>query len=504
MSDEDDYPDPERNKKIISFFEAQQKRDAPQPRDNPPLASNKEAIDWTDKIHACTVTDDGKFRVINERMKDKVIFMDRKQFIDSLENVRIVSMTEGKPTITPVSKLWLEYPQRRTYDKIIFDPQKEYDPKGGAEYNLWRDFVIKPIKGDCHLTMEYINDIISNKKSDMNNHVFDFLAHMRQKPWEKPEFALVLVGPKGVGKTFLMDIIKVLIDGKQRHLHCYKTSNPQDIFGDYRSQLLNLIGLLLEEVTWGGDKKHENMLNDLISGKTITINIKFGPVITVSNLMRIIMGANPGWTVPASHDERRYTIAQVSDAHQQDHSYFKAIQYELDNGGYEAIMYELMTRDISQFNCREALITDALIDQKEKSMPDVERWWLNILRSGKLKFVVSQSDDKEYCVNKEILHNDYIRFMRKISVRSKLLQPDEFAIKLRSFLPKIENGKIIMGGKGRPESIIGTTRIGKEKLYCHLMPSLQMCRDLMDFRLKRKLEWEEPNEWELDESELMG
>jgi hypothetical protein len=76
--------------------------------------------------------------------------------------------------------------------------------------------------------------------------------------------------------------------------------------------------------------------------------------------MRVILAANPGHAIIASLEERRYTAAGVSSEKQQKHSYSAEIQNELDNGGYSALMYYLMNRDISQFNYREAYITDAL------------------------------------------------------------------------------------------------------------------------------------------------
>ena len=323
---------------------------------------------------------------------------------------------------------------------------------------------------------------------------------MFQKPWEKPEVALVLIGQKGVGKTFLMDIINILVDGPRRHQHCFKTSNSNDIYGDHREHLKSVIALLLEEVSWGGDKRHESELKNLITGHTQTINIKFGPMITVDNVMRVIMAANPGWVIPAtSSDERRYTVAHVSAAHQQDHAYFKEIQLELNCGGYAALMYELMETDIRDFNHREAYITDALIDQTEESMSSVEKWWLSVLRSGQINHVESETYGW-ILVTRRILYDRYCRDMKKIGTRAKLLQDDQFSLALRSFIPKIENDKIVLNRKNKPESIIGSKRLGTDKegrYWAHLLPSLAVCRQLMDFRLRRKQDWDEPNTWEL-------
>jgi hypothetical protein len=85
------------------------------------------------------------------------------------------------------------------------------------------------------------------------------------------------------------------------------------------------LALTLDEaMTWGGDKKHEGRMKDLITGTTMDINPKFIPVYTVANRMRIFIHSNNEWVVPASRDERRYLVIYVSSAQQQNHEYFAA------------------------------------------------------------------------------------------------------------------------------------------------------------------------------------
>jgi Family of unknown function (DUF5906) len=502
-------PTPIRKDLFGSWTEPKSDNAAPNDNDLGDVSSLAETMAWYHKYYV-HLTHKGAFFIINERIPDEISFMNKKNFLDSLEDKQLLITAENGTTKTvPTADIWLKNPSqdKRRCQRVVFDPSL---PSGctGTTYNLWRGFATEARQGDCHLTLEYIHDIIADKKDEISNLILDFLAHMRQKPWEKPEFGILLNGPKGVGKTFFLDLVNFLIDGKKRHLHCFKTANPEDIYGDHRAQLMNLMALLLEEVTWGGDRKHESTFKDILTGKTITLNIKYGPVITIANRMRVIMAANPGWNVPASYDERRYAVFTVPTTRQNDHAYFADIQKELDNGGYEALMYLLLHRDISKFNCREAPITEALIDQKTKSMSDVEKWWFNILRKGQIKFYET-IDGKCICVARAILYEDYCQTMKKLGVKSKLLQEDEFGILLRTFLPKVENGKIVIGGRGRPESIIGKTRMTgpgtttQKRPWVHIFPPLDKCRELWDFRIKGTSDWDEPVEWELPEYSAM-
>jgi hypothetical protein len=471
----------------------------------------------------CRGTINGQFYVINERLSNKISFMKRSDFIHSLESEKALIQTlgpkgESGSKFEPISKIWLEGKSNREFDDMVFDCQLPYGLHNRI-YNLWRGFVTEAQPGNCSLTLTYIKEIICYNNNDAYNWVMSFLAHMVQKPWEKPEVALILVGDKGIGKTFFMDIVKMLIDGKNRHLHCFKTSNSEDIYGSHREALRNLIALLLEEVTWGGDKPHVGTLNDLTSGRTLTINIKNGPIITVNNIMRIIMAGNPGWIIPASPDERRYTMLRVSSERQQQHSYFSAIQNELNNGGYEALMYELIHRDISKFNCREAYITDELIKQKRLGETDFESWWIDKIISARIDMhkdhldEVTNDNDKEYnnngfynyvTVSNDILWKDYCNSMRRINSKQKLMRKDEFWIKMNDIIPKLDSdGNKIMNKDGRrTESLITGWRGPKpERTYCSVIPPLMIVRELIDIRLKRKLQWNDSKYWEKPESE---
>ena len=95
-----------------------------------------------------------------------------------------------------------------------------------------------------------------------------------------------------------------------------------------------------------------------------------------------MLASNELWVVPAGLESRRFFVLDVGDAHANDHPYFAAIIDELEHGGYEAMLYELLNRDISQSNLRLVPVTDALIDQRKLSLGPTERWWVDCLSRG--------------------------------------------------------------------------------------------------------------------------
>ena len=66
-------------------------------------------------------------------------------------------------------------------------------------------------------------------------------------------------------------------------------------------------------------------------------------------------------------------------------TYFAGLQAELDNGGYEALLYHLLHEvDLDGFNVREVPQTEALRQQRDHSLPPLEAWWCELLETGTL------------------------------------------------------------------------------------------------------------------------
>jgi hypothetical protein len=81
-------------------------------------------------------------------------------------------------------------------------------------------------------------------------------------------------------------------------------------------------------------------------------------------------------------DERRFAVLDVSDAHKQDHTYFAAIDHEMNNGGREALLHHLLNFDLSKVNLRAIPKTGALLEQKIASLSPEAGWLLDLLNRG--------------------------------------------------------------------------------------------------------------------------
>ncbi len=106
------------------------------------------------------------------------------------------------------------------------------------------------------------------------------------------------------------------------------------------------------------------MLKGLITEPSIPIEMKGKDVFTVSNFSRIIISSNNDWVVPAGAEERRFCVIEPGDSMMQNSNYFKSINEELNNGGYEAMLYDLQNIDLEGIDLRRFPKTNALSIQK--------------------------------------------------------------------------------------------------------------------------------------------
>ena len=257
------------------------------------------------------------------------------------------------------SKIWLDDPGngKRKYNKVLMDPSQTFDPKSDT-LNLWRNFVVTPQEGDCHLMDEFVLNVICCGNSAHYNWLLAYYAHMVQRPWEKPGTAIVLRGIKRIGKSFFGRRIGELIDGPFDPLrdikHYFPTENRNDLLGDFTGHLEYVLLLQLEELVWARSHKDESKMKEVTTGETMSIRPMHSPSRIVKNYIRPLLISNADWAVPISWDESRYFVLEVSAAHKDDHAYFAAINEEWNSGGAEAWMYKLKNYDTSIYNLREA------------------------------------------------------------------------------------------------------------------------------------------------------
>jgi hypothetical protein len=381
-----------------------------------------------------------------------------------------VQATDGSKST--VSRQWIKHPLRRQHQRVVFDPQ-DNNPD---HFNMWRGFSVQPDHNKrCEKFLAHIQDNICSGNQDHYQWVLGFLAHLVQRPWEKPGVALVLRGKEGVGKGFLAHWI-----GQLFPQHYVAISQSAHLTGRFNAHLQQALLVFVDEAFWAGDKQGQGALYRLVTDTDTLIEPKFVTAFMVKSLLRLIIASNERWIVPASANARRWFVLDVLDAHMSDRAYFSAIDAEMKNGGLEALMHTLMTFDLSTVDVFTAPKTAALLEQKIESLPPHERWWFECLQNGWIENpddAYNKSDKpwpKE--IEKKNIWQSYANWVDQHNVRSRLW-PDA---QLHRWLN--ENDLI-------PGSTVQRPRKKGERKRIVILPSLADCRSAYAAHIGQPIEW---------------
>jgi hypothetical protein len=319
------------------------------------------------------------FGVDETRKCQKINFFPQRDFELRLAN----RFTENPATDkhAPLAKVWLSHPLRRQFlGGVAFAPMQELRPDN---LNLWRGFSSEPKSGDWSLYRSHLRETICSRNQEHFDYLMNWLAKLVQEPGEPGQVAIVLRGKKGTGKGKCAFWV-----GQMLRDHFFQATHAEHVTGKFNSHLLDTVFLFADEAVFAGDPRNEKALNGLITEEMRVSEQKFMPAISVKNCLHLLMATNSEWAVPATADERRYFVLDVSDAHRQDLQYFAAIDAQMKAGGLEAMLFDLRSRDIAKFEVRRIPYTAALVEQQVQTFHgrgDVAGWLYEIISSGELR-----------------------------------------------------------------------------------------------------------------------
>lgn len=447
------------------------------------------ALHEMNERHAVIGNVGGKCKVIEE-VPDEIMGRSRITY-SSFEDIRnrynnrqvtVGTDKEGKPIQIPLGKYWLNHPNRAQYDYIKFMPLGA--PKN--IFNLWRGYAVAPQQGDCSIFLDHILNNICKGSQEHYDYTMNWMARAVQQPASQGEVAIVLRGGKGTGKSIFAREF-----GKLFGRHFIHISNPSHLVGNFNAHLKDAIALFADEAFFAGDRKHESVLKMLVTEETIPIEQKHVDVEPYPNYIHLIMAANDPHVIRATGDERRYFVLDVGQERQQDSEYFGSMVKQMENGGREALLFELQNRDISNFQVRDVPQTDALMEQKQLSLDTDEEWWFRKLQDGRVR-----EQDLKWIpeIPVEVLLRDFTNYaqMWNISRRGNETKLGRF---LKRVAPHMERKQISITWD-EPDENGFMTRVSGRK-YCYLFGTLEQCRESWE-RVYGKTDWPEYEESQIE------
>jgi hypothetical protein len=444
-------------------------------RDGKPPTPSDFDIDEINNGYSLTIWG-GKAVVVNEQPLGPVNDRVRVMSFDSMNSwfgnrYTEISGADGRKRSVTWAKAWHQHPDRRQYAGVEFFPNPD-----GAAYttnymNLWCGFSVDASEnGSCEKFKDHLRVNVCQEDKALFRYLFGWCAHLVQKPRDRAGVALVLRGRKGTGKTKVGEVLGSLFAP-----HYYLVDDARYLTGQFNQHMVSCLLLQADEAMWAGDKAAEGRLKGLITSSVQMIEAKGVDPIRAENRVHVIMTSNEDWVIPASGDERRFCVLDVGSLCERNNQYFAEIDSELDQGGRERLLHELLTFDLEEFNIWDIPKTNALLDQKIGSLSPIDEFWHSRLHDGTL---IHGDDTWRIVVAREDLYTEYLREIKSRNM-GRARGGADFGKRLRKLAPAIRDTRPAI------EKEPGVLK----RTFCYEMPSLEECRQSFEKHLGQPMKW---------------
>lgn len=435
----------------------------------------------------CVVDIEGKNCVVAFRKDDggqtKAVYYKFEAFKGLNDHVKIGRQGAGS--------WWLSHPERRQYEGITFAPGKKGTvPATPGLLNLWRGFSIPSRRGDWSLMERHVDEVLASGNAQHALYIKKWLAWSVQNPGERAESVLVFKSDEeGSGKGTLGNAMTRMFDA-----HGLRVDRHEHLTGKFNAHLQAACFLFADEAFWPGDKSAEGVLKGLVTEPTRMIEPKGINPYVVKNCLHIMMASNNAWTVPAGPSARRFAVFRVSPHRVGDKEWFGAIFEQLDKGGREAMLFDLINMDLGSWHPRDNVPkTSELLVEKTNTLSPEQKWLLSLLSDGRLPSYRPLPGNE--CVT-QYLYENYITHAGRTGARHRAIEV-QIGKFLKDTLPGLRKVERRYKEKGH-----------EKRGNAYLFPPLTQCRQAFNSLLQQDWPWEGPDVWaepeDDDESEDCG
>lgn len=380
--------------------------------------SGRTFIQWRDTKEGLQFQQVADFHTYNARYVHNIEYEDSK----GVKRTREVS----------VSKEFIKDRYAKIFEGVEFAPGENSD----KWLNLWKGWKVTPQAGDVSKFLDLIASICDDDKACIE-YLLNYLAHTIQQPSIKPEVAVVMRGPQGIGKGTLMKLMGSFNDN-YKHL-----SSANSLVGNFSGHLIDSYIVFADEAVWGGDKVAEGRLKAMITEDKLSIRAMHKDEIYVKSYVRLFVASNEDWVVPVGEGDRRYFVVDCSPRYKgqtEPGQFFYEFGKWVNAGGREAVFDFLNRRDISKFNPRIFPKTQARVDMQLKGIGTSARFVYELLNgTAPLGEDTMTVDGTSRRFNRNMLYADFTEWCNTRKVFPPT--PDDFGKNVAKSLDFVSDDK---------------------------------------------------------------
>lgn len=201
-----------------------------------------------------------------------------------------------------------------------------------GKVNVYHPLTIESVDGDAGPFLDYLARILPVERD--RQILLSYLAALKQHPGIKFQWAVVLQGVEGNGKTIIARIMEYAIG--QRYTH---TPSAEDLSNPFNSYLENKLLIAVEEIHLQGKRELLDTLKPLITNDRVEVQPKGVDKRMIDNFANWIMTTNHRDAIVKTGNDRRYAIFFTAQQTYDD------IRKSGMSGDYFPKLYEWLKRD---------------------------------------------------------------------------------------------------------------------------------------------------------------
>jgi len=308
-----------------------------------PLGNDLESSLATLRKRFAPVDINGKFRVVrkpdfnafNSNFDSTIVVYQKQDFMD-LHLDRQIPDEEG--LIDP-AKTFLGAEKRKS--GLVFAPPPVIP--GANDFNMYLGRKLDAAPCDFPTLRRFIFHVVCDSDEDKYRWLILWMAHMVQRPGEKPGTAVVAIGDGGVGKgTFGSILMKLTAP------HSKQLENESHVTGQFAGEHLSkCILVVVNEAVFGLSPRVSSTLKAHVDSTSIQVEAKGMNLTTVPSFTRFYFDSNDAVPVRIENNgsERRYFVLKFSDVKKGDYDYFRTLRNAIDGEEISGLLAYLMQYD---------------------------------------------------------------------------------------------------------------------------------------------------------------
>lgn len=272
-----------------------------------------------------------------------------------------------------------QFPVRK-FEALEYLPCESEFPDGedGGRYNIWHPSGVEAKPGDVQPFIDHMAYLFADEVE--RGHALDYLAMLVQRPDQKVNFALLVKGGQGTGKSWIGRLITAIIGRRNVVL-----PSNSEVMSQWTAWTEGAQLGIVEELMAPGRFDMANRLKPIITEPYLRIESKGCSLYSIPNKLNLLAFTNHDDAVPIERGDRRWLVL-FSDAKPLDEAYYERLFQYLDGEGPAAVKHWLMQRQIGLNPKGMAPKTVGKDQMRRLSMGDAEQFLTELMEEGAAPF----------------------------------------------------------------------------------------------------------------------